>query len=65
MSTGKVRVIVANIHGGEVKDLRRLVDLLCAIQLCWPSAEAEFNNNNTITVSVLRAPTTPTFAGVA
>jgi hypothetical protein len=62
--SAKVRVIVANIHGGEVKDLRRLVDLLCAIQLCWPSAEAEFNNN-TITVSVLRAPSEPTFAGVA
>lgn len=49
----KTRVTVATIDGREVKDLRRLVDLLCAIQVTWPSSEATFHDG-AITVTVLR-----------
>ena len=52
--SAKTPVTVARIDARHVRDLRRLVDLLCAIQVCWPTAEAEFHDD-TIIVTVRRS----------
>ena len=49
----KAEVTVATIDLREVADLRRLVDLLAAVQVCWPTARV-FCNDDTMRVTVRR-----------
>lgn len=49
----KDRIVVATIAAEQVADLRRMVDLLAAVQVCWPSARATYDKG-TVTVTVAR-----------
>ncbi|MCF6376932.1 hypothetical protein L2K70_04890 [Nocardioides KLBMP 9356] len=49
----KDRITVATINAEHVADLRRMVDLLAAMQVCWPTARATYDKG-TVTVTVAR-----------
>lgn len=50
-------VTVATINLSEVADLRRLVDLLAAVQVCWPSARVSVGDGKFMHVTTRYNPT--------